>query len=942
MTDRPMSHGRAAVGSTREQVLVALDSLPHGGVDPLAWRIEQLVTMFACSNADVTVCVVGSAPSGVLDPAGATLHGAPVVYTGLDLDRFFAGNDVDYGIVVLAGGGTAHRLSSSLRLHQPHMTVVVDSSVLLSIQRPRLPDAQVRPEERGGRERIADLRRQRDAELLHGADVVWVLSQREADHVATLDAARVVAVVAPPRLSLTARGAGSGIVALAAPHREFGEPDLGAIIRLHNEIAPALGDDRPMITVVTERAVPLWAQRCPSLRFHERAGPLIDAIEDAAVVVIARSHGPTAWAQLLAATAVGVPIVATPESVRGLDDPAEWGIHVAAVEDLAGAVRSYMLQRRPSARRTSAPEPDVRPLLALGLEPGRADHAAEWLCGSRLSRRHVMDRHRYLRGTSQVALDPDPDTGADLAERPLISVLTPVYDTPLEVLDEMVASVRAQSYERWELCLVDDASTSNAVRERCRHHAAAEPRIVYMERSENGGIAAASNTALDSASGDFVALLDHDDLLRSDALLEMVRAINRFPDVDMLYSDEDKLFEDGGQDHSYAKAAWSPDLHLSYNYTCHFVGFRRELLNQLQGWRLGFDGAQDYDLALRVTERTDRIVHIPRNLYHWRVIEGSTAAGVDQKSDAWDAGRRSLVEAMERRGLEAKVEEGRNRGTYCVSYPVMGRPKVGVIIPTRDRIKMLSAAVDDLHDRTAWDELEIMVVDNESVEPDTIEWLNEHDGPIIDYPHQFSYARMMNLAAEQIDADLLLFLNNDVEVHSPGWITSMIGYAQQQRVGAVGARLLFPDGRVQHEGVVLGVGGVAGNVDSRDYFSLGMIERNCFSLTAACLMMRSDVFWEAGGFEERLRVAFNDVDLTMRVHQLGYDLVYTPQAELTHQESASRGSLHPEEDEAFFLRRWGPWEDYDDPYYNPRLSCGVQYLFADEVRQMWIPKSHIA
>lgn len=916
--------------TAREAVLLVADDAPHGGLDPLAWRIEQYLALFGASS-DVTFAVAGPAPDD------DCVYGHEVVAMGLDLDRFWRSHRRRYGIVAVVGGGTAHRAAASARQHQPHATVVVDAATLLSLERPRLPDAEVRADERGGRERIADLRRQRDAELLHAADMVWVRSEREAEHVRSVSAAAEVAVLEPPAVS-AAHERGDTIAVLAAPHREFGEPDLGAVARVAAEVVPAMGADAASVRVITERAVPQWAERYPELSFVERSGPLVEELRGVGMVVIARGHGCTAWAQLMAARACGIPVVATPEAVRGLDDPTAWGVNVVAVDELAAVVRVMATRTRvPSVAPAAVNR--ARTLSALGLRAAVTEEAADWLCSPRLSRRHDLQRQTYLRSAAAIADDPDPDAGVDLVDRPLISVLTPVYNTPLEVLRDTVASVRTQTYERWELVLVDDHSPEPGVKELCRELAAGEPRITLVERDANGGIAAASNSALAAATGEYVALLDHDDLLRSDALLEVVRAINAFPDVDMIYSDEDKLFEDGDYDHSYAKSGWAPDLHLSYNYTCHFACFRRSVMDQVGGWRLGFDGAQDYDLALRITELSDRIVHIPRNLYHWRVIEGSTSAGVEQKGGAWDAGRRALQEAMERRELHAEVSEGLSPGTYHVGYPVTGRPTVGVIIPTRDRIKMLRAAVDDLHDRTTWSDFEVMVVNNESVEPDTLLWLERHDGPVIDYPHQFSYARMMNLAAEQIDADLLLFLNNDVEVTEPAWLESMIGYAQHRRVGAVGARLLFPDGRVQHEGVVLGVGGVAGNVDSRDYFSLGAIERNCFSLTAACLLVRPDVFWEVGGFEERLRVAFNDVDLTMRIHQLGYDLIYTPQAALNHQESASRGSLHPEEDEAFFLRRWGPWEQYDDPYYNPRLSRGVQYFFTDEIKQVWMPKS---
>ena len=249
---------------------------------------------------------------------------------------------------------------------------------------------------------------------------------------------------------------------------------------------------------------------------------------------------------------------------------------------------------------------------------------------------------------------------------------------------------------------------------------------------------------------------------------------------------------------------------------------------------------------------------------------------------------------------------------------------------------MMRECTERINSISTYDNFEILVVDNESTDPDTVAWLAEHDGPVVSYPHQFSYARMMNLAAESADCDLLLFLNNDAIVETGDWLEAMIQLAQQPRIGAVGARLMFPDGRAQHEGIAVGVGGAAVNVAASHYFSLGTQVRNCWAVTAACLMMRPEVLNEVGGFEDRLRVAFNDVDLTMRVHGAGYDVVYTPHALLTHQESASRGLLHPTEDEDFFAHRWGPWTLTDDPYYNPGLSRRVPYVPADEVKPFWV------
>ena len=426
---------------------------------------------------------------------------------------------------------------------------------------------------------------------------------------------------------------------------------------------------------------------------------------------------------------------------------------------------------------------------ALGIQPADTEQKiTDWLDTEQTGKRHRMDLKQYRRSESDQLNDPDINPGTSLEHRPLISILTPVYNTPIEVLKATIESVRTQIYENWQLCLVDDCSPTNAPREVCKKFADEDPRIDFVERTSNGGIAQASNTAFEMANGDYLALLDHDDLLRPDALIEVVRAINKFPEVEFLYSDEDKLFADGSYDHSFAKSGWSPDLHLSYNYVCHFAVFRRALIERIGGWRTGFDGAQDYDLALRATESTTEIAHIPRNLYHWRILPGSTAAGVDQKTDAWAAGQRALTEALDRRGINGDVEEGLDPGTFNINYEIDGQPKVGIIIPTRDRYELISECVAGITQGTSWPETEVLVVNNESSDPATLKWMDAHPGPVIDFPHQFSYARMMNMAAEQMDCDLLLFLNCDITIVNPDWLQAMIGHAQQQRVGAVGAK----------------------------------------------------------------------------------------------------------------------------------------------------------
>ena len=914
------------------RVVVVLNTNPRSGIDPTGWRSEQICKEFLASNAETRLLLNG--PPDISN----TLYGRTLETSGSDSSDWWKANRGE--IFVFCGDGSDNRAVLLCREHNPEATIIVDRSALLVLQRPDLNDDLTTKQELAGRDTVSSLRRQRDRELIALADQIWVYSDKERTEIEALTVETTVKVVRPPDIRLD-EVSGSRPLLLAAPHREFGEPDLESVQYFNQQILPALDTGAEPPLLLTERSFGPWHQDMQCVETIERNGPLSEACQRASMVISLRQNGGTAWTHLLAAKAFRLPIIATPHAAAHVDDPATWDLHIVERAEIASTMARVAGRRRVPAR----PEPQKsgisEAIQALNIKAAKSEsEITDWLLASALGQRHRMDLKQYRRNEHEALLDPDPDPGTSLDYRPLISIITPVYKTPLDVLEATINSVRTQTYENWQLCLVDDFSKTEELRTLCRQFTSLDSRINFLERSENGGIAVASNSALDMAEGEYIALLDHDDLLRSDALTEVVRAINRFPQVEFLYSDEDKLFADGSYDHSYAKSGWSPDLHLSYNYVCHFAVFSRDLLHRIGGWRLGFDGAQDYDLALRATETANEIVHIPRNLYHWRVLPGSTSGGVDQKNDAWDAGQRALSEALTRRGIAGKVEEGIDPGTYNIHYPVIARPKVGIIIPTRDRYELISQCVQGVIETTNGLETEILVVNNESTDQATLDWMDQHNGPVIDYPHQFSYARMMNMAAEQIDCDFLLFLNCDITIASPNWLEAMIGHAQQRRVGAVGAKLSFPDGRIQHEGITVGVGGVAVNTNSRGYFSIGNLTRNCWALTAACLMIRPEVFGEVGGFEERLRVAFNDVDLTMRIHQLGYDLVYQPHAMLHHQESALRGSLHPTEDEEFFRARWGEPLTYNDPYYNPRFSRHAQYYFADEVKQVWLPKGH--
>ena len=528
---------------------------------------------------------------------------------------------------------------------------------------------------------------------------------------------------------------------------------------------------------------------------------------------------------------------------------------------------------------------------------------------------------------------PSADELASLRQRaerldpaPLFTVVVPVHDIADPWLRRCLDSVRGQAWQRWELCVVDDGSREPHVGATLKEYAGLDARIRVETLAESQGIVGATRRAMEMAAGDFVAFLDHDDELAPEALLAVAAELADAPHVDLVYSDEDKLDEAGRRTEPFFKPDWSPDLLLSMNYLNHLTVIRRTLLDAVGGLRPGFDGSQDYDLLLRVTERTDRIAHLPRVLYHWRKVPGSEAAERGVKDYAWTSARKALEEAVQRRGTGARVESS-VPGLYHVRYPVRGEPLVSIIMPTRDKASLLRTCVSSIEQQTTWRRWELLVVDNGSTEPDAVAYLAElatrHRVLRDDRP--FNWSAINNRAAREARGEHLLFVNNDVEVVAPGWIEAMLEHSQRPEVGAVGARLLYPDGRVQHAGVVLGLGAVAGHAfkhrpgDDHGYFALGHVVRNVSAVTGACLMSRREAFEKVGAFDEQLTVAFNDIDYCLKLRRAGLLVVYTPLATLYHHESATRGDLHPPEDEALMKARWND-EILADPYYNPHLT----------------------
>ena len=507
-----------------------------------------------------------------------------------------------------------------------------------------------------------------------------------------------------------------------------------------------------------------------------------------------------------------------------------------------------------------------------------------------------------------------------VAPAPLVSIVMPVHNTDPSLLRAAVESVRAQLYPHWQLCIADDASTRASTRQMLQSLATDDARI-KVARSETAlGIAAATNLALQHATGTYVAFCDHDDVLAEDALYWVARAIDIDPNVDIVYSDEDKLDADGRRVEPFCKPDWSPDLLLSCNYITHQLVVRKSLIERVGGLRPQYDGAQDYDLLLRLTEQTDNVMHIPKPLYSWRKTAGSTAADIDAKPQAHGASRAAIDDAIRRRGLDATRQRGIDPTWHRVRYRITTRPTVTVVIPTRDRLDLLAPCIDLLRRNVAHRPLELLVVDNDSTDPATLRYLDAFDGRVVRYPHRFNYARQMNLAVLEARGEVVLLLNNDARPVGNDWFDAMLEHALRPEVGAVGARLRFPDGRAQHEGVVLNAGGVALNLDAGPYAVLADNVRDVAAVTGACMMLRRSVWDAVGGMDARLRVAYNDVDLCLRIGERGWRNIYTPLAEIVHAESSSRGSLHPEVDEAFYQARWGSPRTCADPFFTTSIE----------------------
>ncbi len=557
---------------------------------------------------------------------------------------------------------------------------------------------------------------------------------------------------------------------------------------------------------------------------------------------------------------------------------------------------------------------------------------------------------------------------------PKISIIVPMYNTKEKFFKGLIDSVIAQSYSNWELCLADGSPKQN---ENFKKYYEKDERIKYKFLGENKGIAGNTNEAIKMATGDFIALLDHDDLLAEYALYEVVYAINKFPNSEFLYSDEDKIDENDNRYDAYFKPDFAPDTLRCQNYICHFSIFKKELMEKLNGFKENYDGAQDYDIFLRMSEITkpENITHIPKILYHWRVHSESTAKlNSHAKNYAFEAGKRAIEDHLKRIGLEGTVLEGCIEGIYRIDYKVKGEPKVSIVIPNKDGKDILKTCIDSILEKSTYKNYEIVVTENNSeteeifeyykelLKIDNIKIANYNTGKLIeneeecsleyskknerkDLKHEFNYSAIVNFGVRNSIGEYTIQLNNDTELITPNWLELMLGFCQREDVGAVGVKLYFPDETIQHAGIIVGIGGIAGNrfksipKNGHGYFAKESMTENLSAVTAACIMTPRKIYDEVGFMDENLAVAFNDVDFCLKIREKGYLVVYNPFVEFWHYESKTRGQENtPAKIKRFqgeicrFEQRWPEILDSGDPYYNINLSLDTEVYHMKNIK----------
>ncbi|MCI5698893.1 MAG: glycosyltransferase family 2 protein [Lachnospiraceae bacterium] len=518
------------------------------------------------------------------------------------------------------------------------------------------------------------------------------------------------------------------------------------------------------------------------------------------------------------------------------------------------------------------------------------------------------------------------------------SIVVPAFRTPELFLRQMIESVQNQSYENWELCIANASPDDGQMAAVLDEYVRKDPRIIVKNLERNAGIAENSNEALAMAAGDFVGLLDHDDLLAPNALYEMAAALEKDDDIEALYTDEDKVRADLSEHFQpHLKPDYNLDLLRSNNYICHFFVVKRALIEQVGGFRPEYDGAQDYDFIFRCTDAAKKVYHVPEILYHWRTHQASTADNPVSKMYAYEAGKRAIEAHLRARGQAGEVSLKKDLGFYRVTYPLTEKPLVSILIPNKDQKESLKLCIGSIREKTKYENYEIIIIENNSTTKETFDYYEElkldERIRVVTWEREFNYSAINNFGVKHANGRLLLFLNNDVEVRTDDWMEELVGNCLRPEVGITGVKLLYPDGTIQHAGTVIGIGGIAGHMfvnmpgERSGYLHKASLQMDYSAVTAACMMMKREVFEKIGGFEEQLSVAFNDVDLCLRTNEAGYLVVYDPYVELYHYESKSRGTEDSEEKvrrfqcEIEFMRtRWEKLLKKGDPYYNKNLS----------------------
>ena len=544
-------------------------------------------------------------------------------------------------------------------------------------------------------------------------------------------------------------------------------------------------------------------------------------------------------------------------------------------------------------------------------------------------------RKKYILSSS----DLEKQKAKKFEYQPRFSIVVPLYKTPEKYLREFIASVENQTYSNWELCLSDGSGENSPIEKILKEYEEKDERIKIVRNDNALQISENTNEAIAIASGDYIAFADHDDLLTPDALFECVKVLNQDRSVEAIYSDEDKVTMDGKEYFEpHFKTDFNIELLCSMNYICHLYVVSKQIIDKIGVLNKEYDGAQDYDFVLRSVEVAQKVYHIPRVLYHWRAHKDSTAENPESKMYAFEAGARAIQAHYNRVGIKAKVHQGEYLGLYKTEHIIDAKPMISIIIPNKDHIDDLEKCINSIERKSHYENYEYIIIENNSEEEKTFEYYQKVEAEnskvhVVYWKDEFNYSAINNFGVKYAKGDYLLFLNNDTEIINDNCLEELVGYCMHEGVGAVGARLYYSDNTIQHAGVIVGFGGIAGHAflgldrSANGYFSRIICAQDLSAVTAACMMVKKEVFEEIGGFDTDLKVAFNDVDLCMKIRTAGYRIVYNPYAELYHYESKSRGLEDtPEKVERFngeiatFAQKWPEILKHGDPYYNPNLS----------------------